>query len=47
MLTGESTSSTYVSPDQRPFVVGLSDKPQAQARNSEKQQPKIQISKNK
>jgi hypothetical protein len=45
MLTGESTSSTYVSPDQRPFVVGLSDKPQA--KKPEKQQPKIQISKNK
>ena len=44
MLTGESTSSNYQSPDQRPFVIGKSDKPQQPPASG---QPKIQISKKK
>ena len=44
MLTGESTSSNYQSPDQRPFVVGRSDKVKAQP---QAQQNKIQLSKKK
>ena len=44
MLTGESTSSNYQSPDQRPFVVGKSDKVKAQPQSP---QNKIQLSKKK
>jgi hypothetical protein len=44
MLTGESTSSNYQSPDQRPFVIGKSDQPQQPPASG---QPKIQISKKK
>ena len=44
MLTGESTSSNYQSPDQRPFVIGRSNKVKAQP---QPQQNKIQLSKKK
>jgi len=45
MLTGESTSSTYVSPDQRPFVIGKSG---SDAQKAQPQpQKKLQISKKK
>ena len=54
MLTGESTSSNYQSPDQRPFVIGVSDgnrlqKQQENAQVEEQAAPqeKLQISKNK
>ena len=46
MLTGEARVQTeYVSPDQRPFVIGASDKPQEQPQ--EQPQKSIQISKKK
>ena len=49
MLTGESSSSNYVSPDVRPFVVGKSNKidtPKAEEKNTASQN-KIQLSKKK
>jgi hypothetical protein len=46
MLTGEArVQSEYVSPDERPFVIGASD--QVQEEPQEQPQKSIQISKKK